>query len=344
MDGLLPKSDKRYFYHSFPRPHANETRDETVGRGLAILQSMAQLGLILAPEIVEWHAPAGGSLGSPSPIRLLQQRICFTELSRPEVDEHSRRFGSFALEFEIETLRRIGALPVIYMPQALSEHDHLALIGLFVVSHLGHIDYTLKQLHFLGQHRDPAFIQKTYPGATRLDENAMFNLGNTDQSGGIVQESQVPWSAIRNLLDFVGFRNAPFHAMTGVTSILQSLFYPTDDDHVDERLGYYRQREWRVAAGYDVNGIPRGQTLEDKRSRTLLEIDERFWGHQLDIGTEAFRRVDKALTLSCPNPQELVNMISRLIVPPEVVAEARSVFPGVEVTGVSSGREVDAVT
>ena len=88
---------------------------------------------MLAPEIVEWHIPPGLSIGVASPLRLFQQRICFTELSPDELTNHSETFGPFAMEFDIGALRRAGALPVIYMPQALSENDHLALIGLFVV-------------------------------------------------------------------------------------------------------------------------------------------------------------------------------------------------------------------
>ena len=34
----------------------------------------------------------------------------------------------------------------VYMPQALSEHDYLALLGPFIVSHLGHIEHTLRTL------------------------------------------------------------------------------------------------------------------------------------------------------------------------------------------------------
>ena len=104
----------RFFYHSFPRPRQGETDSETASRGWAVLQSMRELGLILAPEVVEWQTPV--SLGTPSPTRILQRRICFTELSPQELCEHSTRFGPFALEFETTALRRIGALPVIYMP------------------------------------------------------------------------------------------------------------------------------------------------------------------------------------------------------------------------------------
>ena len=112
---------------------------------------MERLGLVLAPEIVEWCPSV--SLGTPSPIQVLQRRISFTELSPEEIGGHSKRFGPFALEFETSTLRSLGALPVIYMPQSLSAESPFALIGPFVVGHLGQIHgmlEKLKELDYLG--------------------------------------------------------------------------------------------------------------------------------------------------------------------------------------------------
>ena len=314
----------RYFYHSFPRPRGGPTRSQTIAKGWSILQSIKRLGLILAPEIVEWKIPV--SIGSPSPIRLLQQRACFTELSRNELGEHSKRFGPFAIEFDIMALRRAGVLPVIYMPQALSEQDHMALLGVFLVSHTEHIRHTLEQLNSLNQFNNPAHVQNISPGATRISDDCMFNLRNGDKERGILQESQVPWSAIKALLSFIGFENAPFEAMTAVTSIAQSLFYPTDDEHVDELLGYYRQREWRITAGYFVNGTPRGRSLDENEKQFLMELDNVFWKHELAYKNETFRRVDRAVSLSQPNPGDLLEMATRLIVPSEKIHETRQLF------------------
>ena len=199
----------------------------------------------------------------------LLHRVVSTELS-----QHSARFGPFALEFEITALRRIGALPVIYMPQALSEHDHLALLGPFVVGHLDQIRGTLERLNRLDQFNDPAYLRSL--GANVMAENCLVTLRNGDESRGIVQEFQVPWKAIRDLLRFIGFETAPFNAMTGVTSIAQALFYPTDDDHYDQELGYYRQREWRITADYYVNGSPRGRSLQDEEKNYYLNSMSTF--------------------------------------------------------------------
>ena len=314
-------ADPRFFYHSFPRTRQSETHSETASRGWAILQSMKRLGLILAPEVVEWHTPV--SLGTPSPVQILQRRISFTELSPQELSAHSTRFGPFALEFETSALRRVGALPVIYMPQALSEQDPLALLGPFVVGHLEQIRSTLDLLNWMDQFDNPENIQSL--GAKSIADDLMVTLRNPNESGGTVQESQVPWEAIKNILNFIGFRRAPFDAMLGATSIAQALFYPTDDDYHDHELGYYRQREWRITADYHVNRSPRGRSLQDEEKELLLELDESFWGRNTHP-SRPIPRVDNALVLVQPSPSELFDKVARIIVPDNFSDRARQIF------------------
>ena len=317
------KDGRRFFYHSFPRPRRSETRGETARRGWEILQSMTKLGLVLAPEVVEWHAPV--SLGTPSPIQILQQRICFTELSPQVLGGHSTRFGPFALEFDTTSLRRIGALPVIYMPQALSAQDHLALLGTFVVGHLAQIRSSLEKLNELDQLDNLAYWQVQNPEANSIADDAPVTLRNGDESRGVVQEFEVPLKTIRGVLNYLGFETAPFNAMVGAISIAQAMFYPTDDDHQNQELGYYRQREWRITAGYSVNGSPRGRSLQDEEKELLLGLDESFWGREIHSSRQS-RRVDEALSLVQPTPDELISMVRRLIVPDDFANDASAIF------------------
>jgi hypothetical protein len=106
---------ERFFFHSFPRQTKGETRADQLARGLSILRTIKELGLVLAPEIVRWSQPTIS--GTPRLVTYRQQRLCFTELQRSELPEHGKRFGPFSLQFSINTLRRLGALPVIYLPQ-----------------------------------------------------------------------------------------------------------------------------------------------------------------------------------------------------------------------------------
>ena len=107
----------RYFFHSFPRPKATESRGATLNRALGILSLMKRVGLILAPELVVWDV---GILGSGAkPVALLQRRASFTELDISELRSHSRKFGPLSLAFDIGALRNAGAVPVIYVPKAM---------------------------------------------------------------------------------------------------------------------------------------------------------------------------------------------------------------------------------
>ena len=265
--------EPRFFYHSFPRKRRSETRQELARRGWAILLSIKKFGLILAPEVLEWHTPV--NLGTPSPLRILQRRICFTELSPQELPEHSTRFGPFALGFDTTALRNVGALPVIYMPQALTESDPLALLGPFLIGHLDQIHHTLERLNLLDRIDDSDCVQGL--GANTVPRDCPITLRNSDESRGTVQEFNIQLQAIRDLLSWIGFETAPFAAMTGFTTIAQSLFYPTDDDHNDQALGYYRQREWRITADYLVNGSPRGRNLQEDEKEQLIATDGAFW-------------------------------------------------------------------
>ena len=139
-------------------------------------------------------------------------------------------------------------------------------------------------------------------------------------------------TSIQDMLSFIGFENAPFPAMLGALSIVQSLFYPTDNEHVDEPiLAYYRQREWRITADYSVNGQPRGASLPLNEQERLLQADGHFWNREFQFGDQNFRRVDKAVSLALPHPQDVRSMMTRVLVPPETVREAEQLFAEVPV-------------
>ena len=163
--------------------------------------------------------------------------------------------------------------------------------------------------------------------AETIADDCMVTLNNVDESGDIVQEFQVPLKVIRGLLNHIGFRTAPFSAMTGVTSIAEALFYPTDDDHHDQELGYYRQREWLITADYYVNGSPRGRSLQDEEKKLLLELDGSFWRRNIH-SSKPIPRIDGALALVQPPPAELLNSVTRIIVPGNFSDQACQMFGG----------------
>jgi hypothetical protein len=57
----------RSFYHSFPRRLPSEAPDLFIARGLELLKGIKNIGLVLAPEVVEWRIPQvdGTNEGDP---------------------------------------------------------------------------------------------------------------------------------------------------------------------------------------------------------------------------------------------------------------------------------------
>lgn len=104
------------FYHSFPRRARGE---EALRKGLEILRSMLESGLLLVPEINEFAGETDYATGKLSePVLAVQQRFCMTCLSTSELPEHSQKFGPFHLSFGLDEILRLGAVPVIYVHEA----------------------------------------------------------------------------------------------------------------------------------------------------------------------------------------------------------------------------------
>jgi hypothetical protein len=316
----------RNFYHSFPRIRPHDSRQQTISVGLAILRTIRQLGLILAPELLEWHQSLAN--GAYRTIILRQSRICFTELAREQVEAHGKRFGPFSLEFRIDTLRRLGALPVIYMPQQLRDDRKFSTIGATVVAELSDIRYTIQQLHQLSQVSDPNRVLASRPpgSATGVAEDFSIILRNVDPEKNVVSEKQVSAKSISDTLNYIGYRNAPFDPMDGVLSFVQSLFYPADDVLHDGLLEYYRQREWRLVAGAIVDQNLQSRTLTEAEKSTLLGIDQRFWGKVLSDGKISSRRVDDAQVIEKSDDKHVSELIHSVIVPKEAYDDAKAIF------------------
>src|SRR5262249_10244931 len=123
----------RFFYHSFPRRSRQDPAHNP--RGLDILRSMAAHGLLLTPEvhtIRDQVAP-----GRVVEVQVVQQRICFTDLSPNEVPWHAAEFGGFALEFDFEDLRNLAAFPMIYYPNRPADMEGASWFGNSLIARIG---------------------------------------------------------------------------------------------------------------------------------------------------------------------------------------------------------------
>jgi hypothetical protein len=99
---------------------------------MQILAAIRDIGLVLTPQCIEYVQPSTNGLSRILPV--LQSRVCFTELSPNELPGHAEKFGRFGLEFEIDKVRRLGAMPVFYVPQPTSYEPDGSHVGSALVA------------------------------------------------------------------------------------------------------------------------------------------------------------------------------------------------------------------
>ncbi|MGA8149487.1 MAG: hypothetical protein WB952_00810 [Terriglobales bacterium] len=287
---------ERSFYHSFPRNLPSEPPELVIAKGLEILKGIKSVGMVLAPEVVEWRIPQID--GTTKVIRNRQTRICFTELSRSELSGHAESFGPFSLQFPIQILRQFGILPVIYVPQMVEGDRLLSSFGPVIVWMFENARHTLDLLDQLSKLSDPQFAlelaRKTSPEATHVDPNYVLHLQNQNEDKTIVQRFEVKASIVRGMLDYLNYKTAPFDLMRGAIYAAQNLFYPTDDQFHDKLLSYYRQREWRIIPGATAEGNTNARMATSAESKRLTNTPVRRAGSVLKCPDDRKNRVVSA--------------------------------------------------
>jgi hypothetical protein len=253
-------------------------------------------------------------------------------LSRLELANHGKKFGPISLEFSIETLRQLGALPAIYMPQMVGDDRHLSSAGPMLVWMFEMIRYTLDQLEQLSKLSDPQYAlelgRQRFPGATHVEENYTINLQNHNEDKVVDQQFEIEAKSVRGILNYLAYKNAPFGLMRGAIHAAQSLFYPTDDHLHDELLSYYRQREWRVIPGFATGGIEQARRLESSEKEMLLKIDGQFWSKVLSDDKGMFQRIDEAYVIDKFNGKPIESLIRAVLVPSDILDPASALFEG----------------
>jgi hypothetical protein len=311
----------RRFFHSFPRPRPDESAGAVLERGLAILTFMKEFGLVLAPELVEWDVSMIS--GGAEQLRTLQRRACFTELSAAELPAHSAIFGPVSLSFDLAKLRDAGATPVIYVPQG-SAASALSQIGTFCARGAFHTEKVLSQLQQLKELSDPTFVAKK--SGKPVAPNYEVTLQNSDRAGNIVATYKIPASTVREILQFVQFNSIPFGHSIAVLRVFLNIFYPTDNAHTGERLGYYRQREWRLIAGdINVEGRPIGRNLSASEIARLHKIDHGFWTRDITIDGVARQRSALALAYEPTPGWHFFELVDSILAPAGAVKRVRAI-------------------
>jgi hypothetical protein len=301
----IPPIQERFFYHSFPRRGA--TNGPEIDKGCEILAAIRDFGLLLTPESIEWSQPSSG--GAPSRIfPVLQRRASFTELSPSELPQHAEKFGQFALEFEIDTLRRLGAVPVLYVPQPMNESGASAL-GTALLAIVLDAQVAVTRL---------AYLYKMLNGSMPVLKEFSFDVGfarNPDDRGAFT----INRDEAKNILSAVGYAVTPWDALAEGFQTLKSLFYFTDNAKRDKALDYYRQREWRIVGNFSINGTQAMREPTPSEKARLLEIDKDFFARvtQTDLGP--VDTLSQLLVYPGLNDKRIIEMVRRIIVPAEAV-------------------------
>ena len=255
----------RYFFHSFPRRRGAETRDAQLAKAVKIAESLLKNGLLLTPE--NFRIPILGRGGAVMDhLEAAQRRACFTELEPAALPEHASTFGPFSLVYEIPELRRLGALPVFYIPLQGSG-DHLSGLATELIGGLADSSRLVSQLHAARRH---------------LANDVTLKI---DYRGRSVTFGQENVEAIRFFLDVMADGAAcDLDATQANLGTIVSCFYPTENPEYTEPLHYYRQREWRIIGGtFTFEGQPWVIPANRDQVNELMNIDGPFFGKELEF-------------------------------------------------------------
>lgn len=260
---------KRYFYHCFPR-------GGDIDLGLQILESICKNGLLLTPEVLPEfrEALSNGKLGEP--ISIWQKRICFTELGLFELGPHCHMFGPFAIEWEIDRLREIGAMPVIYfsVPRPGEIPDNIGTTILARLSDLLQLTNNVNGLKNANPH--------------------LSDLIANIEAGCVAETSQ----------------------LTATLQAVSGLLYPVENLSYTDQLGYYRQREWRITSNIVHRGARLSVPTKPGQVEELLEINHDFFSREHDYpsGLRA-NRATQSQYIPEINQEPTLASAKRIIVP-----------------------------
>lgn len=246
------------------------------------------MGLLLTPEIVKWpDMRPDGTLAEPWCIA--QKRCCFTELSPTERPQHAEFFGHFAIEFDIQGLRKLGAIPVFYLPGIPDANVCSEALSTAPVAGIGQLEVFLDRV---------SQIEEVVQNNPRDDE-PLFLSGN-----GVVTQTHCSIEGARDILSFLTkglLSTLDLHAILKTAS---NFFYPTENLQHTGILGYYQQREWRILPNMARDGVELTRQLLPGEKKSLLELDRAFFGRELSQNQYS-RSLDVSQKDHCrlaPNP------------------------------------------
>ena len=316
---------ERFLYHSFPRRwRLDSKRDPLLERekGLSILESIVKSGLLLTPETHDWREQRRTNSGEAflsEPLKITQKYCSFTFLKPSKLKEHSKLFGSFALEFKIDTLRQLGGIPVFYLPKALIENIGLESLAASYIFRLGEIQ-TL--LHRLAKFEEEAENSPNKEETLLLKKNDLIQGPMRITFGGI--EDLI---AVLRLPPKDGGEPAqPIHILRNALQAFSGYFYPTEDISHTGALGYYHQREWRIVANISQDGQELTRELNETEKERLLELDQEFFNKEEEYHTGNYPRIYQCRIFPELDGKPIIQYVNRVIVRRDAMDEVSSIL------------------
>lgn len=316
-------------FHSFPRMARTHSEDE-VELGVHILNSIVESGFLLVPEHTSYPFVRPNGLDYTDGTDIDQLRCCFTLLDREEVVHHAAKFGAFSIEFDVKFLRSIGAFPVIYIPQPVKgETGYLetSIIGNNIVHQMRDIIVLLTEIVSLSK-----LVERE-----RANDSVELKFDTSRKSGSITL------GQIDLVLDFLLGEKVSFSNLLEAAEFVCSMFYHADTSKTekyffDNDLRYYHQREWRLAAGFVVAGIPLDRELTKAEVDRLMTIND-FFKRNITLKSGSIKsRALASRMISRVFGRDLIRHARAIFAPDVIVDKIRQSTKDVEIIGVDYGK------
>jgi hypothetical protein len=282
---------------------------------------MFKWGLLLSPEEIVFLGEPYRDEPTGQPIRILQKRFCLTELSEEELSDHAQVFGPIALEFDQPTLRRIGAMPVVYIPQQLSDEprkDQFALVGQTLVYRM--FD-TYQLLSDLAGIRDEV--------SELSSDRVSVTLGHPDSDVTV----EYPVALLRHFLETLTYKRQPLRELASAMQLLSCFFYPTDEaiivnrwgDIDDGRLAYYREREWRIVSGIRFGGKPLDGDLPANAAIEISALIQDSFSPYASAKIEGLPFTNSCSLIQTFGGRSIMDSVRRILAPSDLIGDVATV-------------------
>lgn len=293
-------------YHSFPRTAPPDCDYDEFG--LAILNSIIDIGLVLVPEMISMDEHFED--GTSNTLRIGQKRLCLSDIESGKLWEHSKKFGRFAIEWQHSVAMELGAMPVFYFPEVAKGAVGLTNLSGTLICRLAETVSLLKTLKdFLDHAREsnlelPTPVEQKETGAQLLLDTA----------------------STKRLLEHLNANYRGFFELEANIRALAQLFVPTHNSTYTDSLNYYRQREWRIISDIEARGAATSRELTEAEKKRVASINASFFEKEVDTITGRDMRINQCRLYLDVDGQHPLAKATAVVVPNSAVRRAEELL------------------